>query len=147
MNKKTAHILPFNKLRKFDIPLVGGKGANLGEMVYAGIPVPDGFVVTAKAYFDFLKSTSLKEKILTELSGLDVDDSKKLQSASKNIKTAIIAAKMPKELAEDIKNQYHELCGETDKFVAVRSSATAEDLPDASFAVQQETYLNVKGYK
>ncbi len=144
MNKKTAHVLWFEHIRKTDIPLVGGKGANLGEMYHAGIPVPNGFVVTAKAYFDFLKTTSLRKKILSEISGLDVNDSKKLQQASKNIKTAILAAKMPESLEEEIKAHYHELSGEYDKFVAVRSSATAEDLPDASFAGQQETYLNIK---
>lgn len=147
MNKQTAHVLWFNQIRKTDIPIVGGKGANLGEMTFANIPVPNGFVVTATAYFDFLKTTSLKHKILTELSGLDINDSTKLQQVSKNIKTAILAAEMPEKLKEEIKNYYHRLCGEMDKLVAVRSSATAEDLPDASFAGQQETYLNIKGYK
>lgn len=147
MNKKTAHVLWFNQVRKTDIPLVGGKGANLGEMVHAKIPVPDGFIVSAKAYYDFIKLTSLKQKIVTELTGLDVNDSKKLQQASKNIKTAILAAKMPEDIAEEIKEAYHKLSGTKDRLVAVRSSATAEDLPDASFAGQQETYLNVKGFK
>lgn len=147
MNKKTAQILKFNQVGRTDIPYVGGKGANLGEMVSANIPVPDGFIVTAKAYYDFLKLTSLKEKILAELSGLDVDDSEKLQAASKRVRTAILKAKLPDELAEKIKEAYHELSGKHDKLVAVRSSATAEDLPDASFAGQQETYLNIKGWE
>ena len=147
MNKKTAHILWFKDVNKNDIPLVGGKGANLGEMVKAGIPVPDGFVVTAKAYFDFINATSLKKKIMTELSGLDVDDSDKLMKASENIKTAILQAEMPRELIEEVKEFYMELCGENDKYVAVRSSATAEDLPEASFAGQQESFLNIKGWK
>lgn len=147
MNKKSAHILWFKEIRKFDIPTVGGKGANLGEMVHAKIPVPDGFVVSAKAYFDFVKSTSLKKKILTELQGLDYEDSKELQGATKRIRTSILSADMPKKLAEEIKDYYHKLCGEHDKLVAVRSSATAEDLPEASFAGQQDTYLNVEGYK
>ncbi len=146
MNKKSAQILWFKEVGKKDIGLVGGKGANLGEMVNAKIPVPDGFIVTAGAYFDFINSTSLKEKIMHELSGLDVDNSKKLQEASKRIKTAIMAADMPGDLAQQIKDYYHKLCGENDRYVAVRSSATAEDLPDASFAGQQETYLNVKGW-
>jgi len=141
MNKKTAHILWFKDVNKNDIPLVGGKGANLGEMVKAGIPVPDGFVVTAKAYFDFINATSLKKKIMTELSGLDVDDSDKLMKASENIKTAILQAEMPRELIEEVKEFYMELCGENDKYVAVRSSATAEDLPEASFAGQQESFF------
>ncbi len=147
MNKKTAQILWFKEISKNDIPLVGGKGANLGEMFVAKIPVPDGFVVTAKAYYDFLQKTSLKKKILTELSGLDVNKSKDLMAASEKIKTAILAAEMPKDLAVAIRKAYQELCGESDRFVAVRSSATAEDLPDASFAGQQETYLNIKGYE
>jgi pyruvate,water dikinase len=146
MNKSTAHILWFRQVRKNDIPIVGGKGANLGEMVHANIPVPDGFIVTATAYFDFLKSSSLKQKILQELSGLDVNDSKELQAASKRVKTAILAAEMPKELKGEIRKYYQELSGVHDRRVAVRSSATAEDLPDASFAGQQETYLNVSGY-
>lgn len=146
MNKNTAQILWFKEVGRKDIGLVGGKGANLGEMVNARIPVPDGFVVTAGAYFDFINSTSLKEKIMHELSGLDVDNSKKLQEASRKIKIAIMAADMPGDLSTKIKDYYHKLCGENDRYVAVRSSATAEDLPDASFAGQQETYLNVKGW-
>lgn len=147
MNKQTAHILWFNQISKNDIALAGGKGANLGEMTTAGIPVPNGFVVTATAYYDFLATTSLKHKILTELSGLDFNDSAKLNEASKRIKTAVMAAELPGELATQIKDFYHNLCGEHDRLVAVRSSATAEDLPDASFAGQQETYLNVKGWE
>jgi len=147
MSKKTAPILWFEQVGRKDINLVGGKGANLGEMYTSGIPVPNGFCVSAGAYFDFIKKTSLKQKILTELTGLDIQDSKELLKASKNIKTAILAAEMPKELIEEVKDYYHKLCGEHDKPVAVRSSATAEDLPDASFAGQQETYLNIKGYK
>lgn len=147
MNKKTAQVLWFKDIRKHDIPLVGGKGANLGEMVNTKIPVPNGFCVTAKAYFDFINATSLKQKILTELNKLDIEDSKKLQKASENIKTAVLAAEMPEDLAKEIRDYYHKLCGEVDKYVAVRSSATAEDLPDASFAGQQETYLNIKGWK
>lgn len=147
MNKKAAQILWFSEIHKEDIPLVGGKGANLGEMVNAKIPVPNGFVVTANAYYDFLDSTSLRQKIINELNGLDVNDSKALQEVSKRIKTAVLQAQLPAELAEKIKDYYHKLSGEFDHLVAVRSSATAEDLPDASFAGQQETYLNVKGWK
>lgn len=147
MSKSTAQILWFKDVGKHDIPIVGGKGANLGEMYTAKIPVPNGFIVTAAAYHAFVKKSSLKEKILNELSGLDMNDSKKLLEASKHIETAILAAEMPSELEEEIKSFYHRLCGEHDRLVAVRSSATAEDLPDASFAGQQETYLNVKGYK
>lgn len=147
MNKQTAHVLWFKEIRKTDIPIVGGKGANLGEMTRAGIPVPDGFVVTAKAYFDFINSTSIRKKMLTELDGLDVDNQAKLMKASENIKTAILQAEMPKELAEEIKKYYLDLCGESDKLVAVRSSATAEDLPEASFAGQQSSFLEIKGWQ
>ncbi len=147
MNKQTAQILWFDQISKHDIAIAGGKGANLGEMTTAGIPVPNGFVVTSKAYYDFLDKTSLKQKILTELSGLDHNDNAKLNEASKRIKTAIMEAELPGELAQEIKEFYHTLSGEHDKLVAVRSSATAEDLPDASFAGQQETYLNIKGWK
>ncbi|PIS21970.1 phosphoenolpyruvate synthase [candidate division WWE3 bacterium CG08_land_8_20_14_0_20_41_10] len=147
MNKHTAQILWFNQISKNDIAIAGGKGANLGEMTTAGIPVPNGFVVTATAYYNFLAKTSLKQKILTELSGLDFNDSAKLNEASKRIKTAVMEAELPGELAIQIKEYYHNLCGEHDRLVAVRSSATAEDLPDASFAGQQETYLNVTGWK
>ena len=145
MNKETAHVLWFKQIRKTDIPLVGGKGANLGEMTNAGIPVPEGFVVTAKAYFDFIDTTSIKKKILTELSDLDVDDSEKLVRASEHIKTAILEADMSEDLADEIKKYYLELCGESNKLVAVRSSATAEDLPEASFAGQQSSFLEIKG--
>lgn len=147
MKKKDAQILWFEQVTKRDISLVGGKGANLGEMYRAGIPVPNGFCVAARAYYAFIKKTSLKQKILTELSGLDIQDSAKLIKASKNIKTAILAADMPKDLAKKIIEAYHKLSGDFDEKVAVRSSATAEDLPDASFAGQQETYLNIKGGK
>jgi len=145
MKKSEKLILLFEEVGKRDLPYVGGKGSNLGEMYQNGIPVPNGFCVTAQAYYDFIKKTSLKQKILTELSGLDVSDSKALNKASKNIKTAILGAEMPDELKKEIVDNYHELSGGTDRKVAVRSSATAEDLPDASFAGQQETYLNVKG--
>ena len=82
MNKHTAQILWINQISKNDIAIAGGKGANLGEMTTAGIPVPNGFVVTATAYYNFLAKTSLKQKILTELSGLDFNDSAKLNEAS-----------------------------------------------------------------
>lgn len=143
----TAYNLWFNQITKSDIPKAGGKGANLGEMYSNGIPVPNGFVVSSTAYFDFINSTSVKEKILHELSGLSTANSADLATASKHIQTAIMTAAMPENLKEEIKKYYHELCGEYDKPVAVRSSATAEDLPDASFAGQQESYLNVVGFE
>jgi len=138
------NILWFSEIRKEDIPSVGGKGANLGELTSFEIPVPPGFVITSKAYYDFLKFGSLEEKIKHELKGLSVSDSDKLMEASSRIKTAILTSSIPKALKEEIKEAYHRLSGIHDSLVAVRSSATAEDLPDASFAGQQETYLNVK---
>jgi pyruvate,water dikinase len=139
------NILWFSEIRKDDIPSVGGKGANLGELTSFGIPVPQGFVVTSKAYFDFLKFGSLGEKISHELGGLSIKDSEKLMAASAKIKIAILTSSIPKELKDEIKESYHRLSGIHDTLVAVRSSATAEDLPNASFAGQQETYLNVRG--
>jgi pyruvate,water dikinase len=136
----------FSEISKNDLELAGGKGANLGEMYNAKIPVPNGFVVTSTAYYRFIKETKLAEFIKDELNGLDVENSKALQKASDNIKKAIIQAKIPESIKTDIKKSYHELCGNTDKYVAVRSSATAEDLPDASFAGQQETFLNITGW-
>ena len=92
---KSAQILWFSDITKNDIPLAGGKGANLGEMYSAGIPVPNGFVVTSKAYFDFIEATSIKNKILTELNGLNTADDKALKAAAEKIQTAILSAEMP----------------------------------------------------
>lgn len=141
-NKKPKFILWFSEAHKEDIPLVGGKGANLGELYNAKIPVPNGFIITADAYFYFLEKTSLKQKIITALKGLDPEKSRDLNAASKKIKAEIIAAKMPDDLVKEIKEHYRELGGFS---VAVRSSATAEDLPEASFAGQQATFLNITG--
>jgi pyruvate, water dikinase len=135
-------IVWFNEVTKKDIPLVGGKGANLGEMTNAGIPVPQGFIVTADAYREFLDEAGLTEKIRTLLAPLDSNDSKQLQSLSEKVKKLIIKAEMPKSLATQIRASYKKMKGGA---VAVRSSATAEDLPDASFAGQQATFLNVQG--
>jgi len=138
-------VLFFKDLGKKDIPLVGGKGANLGELYNLGISVPNGFVVTADVYFELLRKTSLVEKIKTELKGLSLKDTKGILLASEKIKQAILDAQMPKETREAIVAGYEQLCGKHDQKVAVRSSATAEDLPEASFAGQQRTFLNVKG--
>ena len=139
--------LSFSQISKKDIAIAGGKGANLGEMYNAKIPVPNGFVVTAQAYYYFIEKSGLKEKILKELKDLDVENSKKLQLASDNIIKLILKEQIPQEVQEEIKNMYHGLCGNIDKQVAVRSSATAEDLPEASFAGQQETYLNITSWR
>ena len=139
--------LPFSEISKSDIDIAGGKGANLGEMYKAKIPVPDGFVITSSAYYKFLDENKLRDKIKTQLKGLDIENSKALQKAADVIQNAILKAKISKEIQDEIKDSYHKLSGNSDKQVAVRSSATAEDLPDASFAGQQETYLNVVGWQ
>lgn len=139
------HILWFNQIRKKDIPLVGGKGANLGEMTYAKIPVPDGFCVTAPAYFYFLDANNLRPKIKAALQDVDVNKTSDLNAASREIKKLITSATIPEDLAEEIIAAYLQLPDKDKTYVAVRSSATAEDLPDASFAGQQATYLNISG--
>ncbi|WP_456468323.1 pyruvate, water dikinase [Archaeoglobus sp.] len=132
---------------KNDVPLVGGKAANLGELLRAEIPVPDGFVVDARTFREFIEKTKIGEKIYSLLQDLDVEDTEKLDKISKEIRTVIENAKIPGEIEEDIREAYRKLCEDEGEevYVAVRSSATAEDLPDASFAGQQETYLNVRG--
>jgi pyruvate,water dikinase len=147
MSAQNKYTKQFKELSKKSLAIAGGKGANLGEMVNAKIPVPDGFVVTSTAYYHFLDKSSLRHKIETELKDLDVQDSTALNKAAENIQKAVLAAKMPKEIEKSIIEAYHHLTGNHNLQVAVRSSATAEDLPDASFAGQQETYLNVKGEK
>jgi len=142
VKQKLKVISWFNEVTKNDIPLVGGKGANLGEMVHARIPVPQGFIVTANAYFKFLETTGLLDEIRQHLEALDIDDNKKLQEKSDLIKNRISSSPMPSDIASEIKRAYRKL-GEG--LVAVRSSATAEDLPEASFAGQQSTFLNVQG--
>ena len=142
MQQGTKTIVWFNEVTKVDIPLVGGKGANLGEMVRAQIPVPPGFIVTASAYFKFLDGAGLTKEIRQNLEGLNVNDSKRLQEVSEVIKDKISRAPMPPDMAREMKEAYHKL-GEG--LVAVRSSATAEDLPEASFAGQQRTFLNIQG--
>jgi len=134
----------FEEVGKEDISQVGGKGANLGEMTKAGITVPPGFIVTAQSYFDFLQKSNLTDTIRKLLSDLDTNDSEKLQKVASRIKSLLNAAAMPKEIAQEIAQAYGKLGSGA---VAVRSSATAEDLPEASFAGQQRTFLNVVGEK
>ncbi len=138
----------FEELSKEDVAIAGGKGANLGEMTKAGFPVPEGFVVTSKAYFKHLEENGLKDLIKDILSVLDVNDTEMLNKASQRIKELILSAEMPKDVEKEIREAYRKLAekvGEKEPLVAVRSSATAEDLPEASFAGQQKTFLNVKG--
>ncbi|WP_435098070.1 pyruvate, water dikinase [Halarchaeum sp. P4] len=123
-----------------DVPSVGGKGASLGELTQAGLPVPSAFVVTADTYRTFLEETGLDEE-LSDVLDVDVEDSAALADAAATAKELVLDADLPDEVAETVLAAYDDL-GDA-PFVAVRSSATAEDLPDASFAGQQETYLNV----
>ncbi|MEM4230242.1 MAG: phosphoenolpyruvate synthase, partial [Thermoproteota archaeon] len=146
--KSKKYVLWFNEIGIEDVPLVGGKSASLGEMLRkTGVPVPNGFATTAEAYRYFIKYNNLEKKIADILSELkDPNDTKTLQSVGARIRKTIVEAKMPPEIEEEIKKYYAQLEQEVKQknpFVAVRSSATAEDLPDASFAGQQETYLNV----
>jgi pyruvate,water dikinase len=143
-------VIWFENLRKTDIPSVGGKNANLGEMTNAKIPVPPGFAITAYSYKKFIEETGIASKIyeIIKTNVTNPNDPAQYEIASKKIRELIELTPMPKEIADAIKSAYEELCkrlNANDVFVAVRSSATAEDLSDASFAGQQETYLNVKG--
>ncbi|MEK7577586.1 MAG: phosphoenolpyruvate synthase [Patescibacteria group bacterium] len=142
---KLKYVRWFNEVDKDDIGTVGGKGANLGEMTKAGFPVPNGFVLTAQAYFQFLEESGLTDDLHRILGGLDVNNSDKLAKASKDIEHKITHARFPQEIATEVINAYLSLDKGKNVLVAVRSSATAEDLPTASFAGQQATFLNVTG--
>lgn len=136
----------FKEIDKNDLPLVGGKGANLGEMTQAGFPVPNGFAITITAYEMFVQQNNLEKKILDILKTLNVEDPEQLNQASKNIKKLILYGKYPDIVSKEIIRAYKKLSGRfSNALVAVRSSAAAEDLPKASFAGQQETFLNIKG--
>jgi len=135
-------VLDFQEIKKEDVMTAGGKGANLGEMTAADIAVPGGFVVTADAYKAFIKENHLEEMFRKELTEAGKDEAK-LLDAAKKFRHAISEGKLPEEVEKAVREKYAQL-GEQAR-VAVRSSATAEDLPDASFAGQQETYLNVRG--
>ena len=143
-------VIWFENLSKTDIPSVGGKNANLGEMINAGIPIPTGFAVTAYSYKKFIEETGISKKIYEMIreTVTNPDDPQQYKIASKKIRELIESTPMPKDVEDAITSAYEELnkrLNGNDVFVAVRSSATAEDLPDASFAGQQETFLNVKG--
>jgi pyruvate,water dikinase len=144
---KRDFVLWFKDLGKEDIPFVGGKCANLGELVgRIGVPVPNGFAVSANAYQVFLKKTNADKSIEALLSDIDMDDMESLQDISRKIRKEIESLSMPDEIKKAILKAYQKLCeqvGKKDVPVAVRSSATAEDLPGASFAGQQDTFLNV----
>ncbi|MBM2826808.1 MAG: hypothetical protein HW403_872 [Dehalococcoidia bacterium] len=141
---KDPFVLNLANIRKQDIPLAGGKGANLGELISIGIPVPPGFVVTSNAYAYFLERSNLGDTIRKLLNNLDPNGSEKLQMEASKIKSIITQEAIPDEIAQQIIEAYRAIGS---PLVAVRSSATAEDLPDASFAGQQSTFLNIQGEK
>jgi len=151
MDKNTEFILWFDQLGIEDVPVVGGKNASLGEMyrnlTEKGVIVPNGFAVTAYAYHYLLDKAGVRENIKDALNGLNTHDMNDLSERGKKVREIILNAQLPQELMDAITNAYEKMCeqyGENTD-VAVRSSATAEDLPDASFAGQQETYLNIRG--
>ncbi|MCP1662935.1 MAG: phosphoenolpyruvate synthase [Methanocalculus sp. MSAO_Arc1] len=141
--KDAPNILWLEEIRKGDLPSVGGKGASLGEMASIGLPVPQAFVVTAQAFRRFLVETGLEESLYSILEGLDVDENNALESAAGKAKDLIMSVPIPDYMVDEIRSAYDRIGHKT--VVAVRSSATAEDLPDASFAGQQETFLNIIG--
>ncbi len=145
-NKTNPNIVWFKDIGKNDLALVGGKGANLGEMVKIGLPVPNGFVVTASAYFDFIENSGVKPALKELLKQIDREKPQSYLEVSVKIKKIINNCDFPRQLSNDILKAYARLSGVFgESLVAVRSSATAEDLPEASFAGQQRTFLNIKG--
>ncbi len=138
-------VMWLSDIERGDVPRAGGKGANLGEMIRSGFPVPSGFVVTSEAYYSFIIQNDLSDKIWEALRGIDMEDSTRLQAASRHIKQMIVSAAVPDDTAGAIKRFYKDLVHNVSPYVAVRSSATAEDLPEASFAGQQESFLNISG--
>lgn len=139
---KVKHVVWFSEVTKDDIPLVGGKGANLGEMSRANLPVPPGFIVTSAAYFDFVKDKQIDAYIKKWTKDLDPEDSKSLNKIAAELQKAMRSFKLPESLVKEIEKAYDEMHQGP---VAVRSSATAEDLPGNSFAGQQATFLNIEG--
>jgi pyruvate,water dikinase len=150
-NNVSKNVLWYSELGMRDVEIVGGKNASLGEMIRnlakSGVKVPDGYATTAEAYREFLAHEGLATRINQMLEALDVDDVQALAKAGKSIRESVMKAPFPAALEADIRTAYDKLLAEsgTEISVAVRSSATAEDLPDASFAGQQETFLNVQG--
>ena len=151
MAKASQYVRWFESLKNTDVPLVGGKNASLGEMIStlkpSGIRIPDGFATTSNAYWRFIESNKLKEKIQTSLLQLEKQE-KTLDEIGKEIRRLFLRSHFPEDVAQEIRNAYRELSRRYHKDeadVAVRSSATAEDLPSASFAGQQESFLNITG--
>ena len=147
------YVVWFDKLRMTDVETVGGKNASLGEMISqlasSGVRVPGGFATTAQAYRDFLAHNGLADRISEMLAKLDVDDVVELARVGKEIRQLIVDTPFPAQLENEIRTAYDQMVADSGAAisVAVRSSATAEDLPDASFAGQQETFLNILGFE
>ncbi len=144
-----AYVIPFERLGMRDVETVGGKNASLGEMIGSlsalGVQVPGGFATTAHAYREFLQQGGLDERIRAELAQLDVDDVAKLSAAGARIRGWILSTPFPEQIEQAVLEELRKMSNGGEIAVAVRSSATAEDLPEASFAGQQETFLNVRG--
>src|ERR1700738_831228 len=143
------YIIPFEKLNNKDLETVGGKNASIGEMISSlanlGVSVPGGFATTSHAYRDFLAQGGLDERIRSALKSLDVDDVQRLAVVGKEIRGWMLATPFPARLNDEVLAAWRKMGHGSEFAVAVRSSATAEDLPEASFAGQQETFLNVRG--
>jgi pyruvate,water dikinase len=146
---QNPYVKKLNELNIQDIDLVGGKNASLGEMISnlskLDVNVPGGFATTSHAYRDFLKHKNLGDRINEALDNLDIDNISELTKTGKQIRSWVLETELPEKLMSEIEREWHEMSDGRDIAVAVRSSATAEDLPDASFAGQQETYLNIRG--
>jgi len=144
------YLVWFKEVGMHDVGQVGGKNASLGEMIRnlseAGVKVPQGFATTARAYYDFIHENDLFDRIQSALKALNVDDVNALAATGARIRQWVLDAPLPKRLEDEVRQAFRTLTDDKDSFaVAVRSSATAEDLPTASFAGQQETYLNIRG--
>jgi pyruvate,water dikinase len=139
------YVKSFAKIGIEDLPTVGGKNASLGELTRIGMPVPSGFALTVEFYREFLNGNGLRDYISDQLVGLDINHVARLQKTGKNIRAKILSSEFPSHLKEEIRKNYAHLDNGKAVPVAVRSSATAEDLADASFAGQQDTYLNIVG--
>src|ERR671921_2811790 len=135
----------FDEIGKQDIALVGGKGANLGELSRARLPVPPGYVVTTRAYDAFVEVSGIKGEVVALASVPRAEDPAAFEEVAEGIRALFSGGKVPEEMAHEIRAAYEEMSEDAETPVAVRSSATAEDLPGASFAGQQATYLNVRG--
>jgi pyruvate,water dikinase len=143
-----TYVINFQDVDKNSLPLVGGKNASLGEMIRAGIRVPPGFAVTTESYLAFITETGIRDKIYGILAGPDPDDVQSINNAGEQVQNLITSASMSQDIKTAIEHSYSELCDQCSVAslpVAVRSSATAEDLPSASFAGQQDTYLWIQG--